>query len=203
MARFTRSRVPRPAVNRQYSAPMSTQPLAMKVLTTPMPVFSQNSFNCLLARRRMQPLPARMTGFLALRSSSNAWLTILSSVTGRRRRRGVMGFASVSSLAMSSGSSMCTAPGFSVVAMLTDLRMISGMASGVRTVSAHLVTGSNMATTSMTWWDSLCSRWVFPWPVSTSSGERSMLESATPVIRLVAPGPRVPRQAAGMPVSRP
>ena len=104
---------------------------------------------------------------------------------------------------MSSGSSMCTAPGFSVVAMTTDLRTISGMASGVRTVSAHLVTGSNIATTSITWCDSLCSRWVVPCPVSTSNGERSMLESATPVIRFVAPGPSVPRQAAGVPVKRP
>ena len=30
-----------------------------------------------------------------------------------------------------------------------------------------------------------------------------MLESATPVIRFVAPGPSVPRQAAGVPVKRP
>ena len=38
----------------------------MKVLTTPMPVFSHSNRNCLLARRRMQPLPAMITGRLAL-----------------------------------------------------------------------------------------------------------------------------------------
>ena len=55
-----------------------------------------------------------------------------------------------------------------------------------------------MATTSMTWWDSLWSRVVAPWPVSTIIGERSMLASATPVSRLVAPGPRVPRATGGL-----
>ena len=98
---------------------------------------------------------------------------------------------------------MCTAPGFSVVAIPTDLRTISGIASAVRTVSAHLVTGSNIATTSITWCDSLCNRCVVPCPVSTRSGARSMFASATPVIRFVAPGPNVPRQTAGIPVRRP
>ena len=46
---------------------MSTAPFAMKVLATPMPVFSHSSRSCLLARLRMQPLPARMIGRLALR----------------------------------------------------------------------------------------------------------------------------------------
>ena len=182
---------------------MSTQPFAMNVLTTPIPVFSQNRCNWLLARRRMQPLPARMTGLLAFRRSSNAWSTILSSGTDRRRRLGTRGRADVSRLATSSGSSICTAPGFSVVATRTALRTISGMVPGARTVSAHFVTGSNIATTSITWCDSLCSRCVVPCPVSTSMGARSMLESATPVMRFVAPGPRVPRHTAGWPVNRP
>ena len=114
-----------------------------------------------------------------------------------------MGSASTSWSAMSSGSSMRQAPGFSVRAMRTALRTISGMLPAWRTDWAHLVMGSYMATTSMTWWDSLWSRVVAPWPVRTSMGERSMLASATPVIRLVAPGPRVPRATAGSPVRRP
>ena len=60
----------------------------MNVLTTPMPVFPQNRCNWLLARRRMQPLPARMTGFFAPHRRSKAWFTILSSGTERRRRLG-------------------------------------------------------------------------------------------------------------------
>ena len=182
---------------------MSTQPLAMNVLMTPMPVASQNRRSCLEARRRIVPFPAMITGRFAAFSISKAWSAILSSGTERRKRRGSSGVASLSSLARSSGSSMCTAPGFSVRARRTALRMISGIVSTLCTVVAHLVTGSNMATTSMIWCDSLCSRSVEPWPVSTSMGARSMFESATPVIRFVAPGPRVPRAPAGLPVRRP
>ena len=43
----------------------------------------------------------------------------------------------------------------------------------------------------------LVCRAVDPCPVNTSIGARSMFESATPVMRLVAPGPRVPKQMAG------
>ena len=52
---------------------MSTQPLAMKVLMTPIPVCSTNRRNCLVALRRMQPLPARMIGRFALRMALK-WL---------------------------------------------------------------------------------------------------------------------------------
>ena len=106
------------------------QPLAMKVLTTPMPVFLTNSRSCLLARRRIVPLPARMIGRLAVRIISQARSTILSSGTGRRNLRTSIGSVVASRSAMSSGSSMWQAPGFSVRARRTALRTISGMLSG-------------------------------------------------------------------------
>ena len=175
----------------------------MKVLTTPMPVFSQRMRSCLLARFRMQPLPAKMIGRRASSSSSKARSTILSAGTGRRKRLGSIGCVSTSCLARSSASSIRQAPGFSVRASRTALRTTSGIVAGCRIACAHLVTGVNMLTTSMFWCDSLCWRDESACPVSTSMGARSMLESATPVIRLAAPGPRVPRQTAGSPVSRP
>ena len=99
----------------------------MKVEITPIPVFSQSSRNCLLARFRIVPLPAMMTGFFALLIISKALSTMTSSGTERRNRFGFIGLAVVSSFAMSSGSSMCAAPGFSVRAIRTALRTISGI----------------------------------------------------------------------------
>ncbi len=52
-------------------------------------------------------------------------------------------------------SALPTAPGRSVCASLNALRTISGTAPGVRTTSAHLVTGENIDTRSTLWWDSL------------------------------------------------
>ena len=182
---------------------MSTQPLAMNVLATPICVFSQRIRSCFEARLRIAPLPARITGRRDDRIRSNARSTILSAGTDRRRRCTASGCAVVSCRAMSSGSSMWVAPGFSVPAKRTALRTTSGMLSALMIWCAHLVTSPNIATTSMTWWDSLCSRSDDPCPVRTSIGARSMLASATPVIRFAAPGPRVPRQTAGSPVRRP
>ena len=116
---------------------------------TPMPVFSHKSRSCLLARLRIQPLPAIMIGRLAFKICSTAWLRILSSATGRRNRSGCNGLESVSIFAMSSGNSIWQAPGFSVRASRTALRIISGILLGCNIVCAHLVTGSNILTTSI------------------------------------------------------
>ena len=63
-----------------------------------------------------------------------------------------MGVPVASCSAMSSGSSISTAPGFSASATLKALRKISGMLFGWCTVCAHLVMGRNMETESMFWW---------------------------------------------------
>ena len=55
---------------------------------------------------------------------------------------------------------MWQAPGFSARASLNALRTTSGMLAGLMIDWFHLVTGSNMPTTSMAWWLSLCCRAV-------------------------------------------
>ena len=67
----------------------------------------------------------------------------------------------------------------------------------------HFVIGWKVSTTSMCWCDSLCMRSRDACPVIATTGLPSMLASATPVIRLVAPGPSVDRQTPALPVSRP
>ena len=175
----------------------------MKVLTTPMPVRSASRLSWTEARLRIAPLPAMISGLLAPMMTSTAWATALWSAPGRRVTIGAIGAPFASEWARSSGSSTSTAPGFSVSATLKALRTISGILSGCRTVCAHFVMGRNMETESMFWWLSLWSRAVSAWPMMQTSGARSMLASATPVTRLVAPGPRVPRQTPDLPVRRP
>ena len=100
----------------------------------------------------------------------------------------LIGFLSVVISATFSGKSMKVAPGFSVCATLNALRTISGTMPGSRICVEYLVIGWNMLTRSRIWWLSLCSRVVAPWPAMATIGARSMLASATPVMRFVAPG---------------
>ncbi len=115
----------------------------------------------------------------------------------------MIGFLSTFISAMFSGKSMKQQPGFSVCATLNALRTISGTISGSRIWVEYLVIGWKRFTRSRIWWLSLCRRVVAPWPAIATSGARSMLASATPVMRLVAPGPSVARQTPARPVSRP
>ena len=105
--------------------------------------------------------------------------------------------------AMFSGNSMKAAPGFSVCATLKALRTTSETISGSRICVAYLVIGWNMFTRSRIWWLSLCRRVVAPCPAMATIGARSMLASATPVMRLVAPGPSVDMHTPARPVRRP
>ena len=94
-------------------------------------------------------------------------------------------------------------PGFSVSATLNALRTTSGMTSASRIWVAYFVIGRKRLTRSRCWWLSLCMRVVAACPAMATTGARSMLASATPVIRFVAPGPSVARQTPARPVSRP
>jgi hypothetical protein len=71
----------------------------------------------------------------------------------------------------SSGSSMCVGPGLASCATLNALRTTSGITAGAFSRVFHFVTGLNIDTTSMCWWDSLCIRSRSAWPVSATSGE--------------------------------
>src|SRR3569832_2494338 len=74
---------------------------------------------------------------------------------------------------------------------------------GVCSLEEYLVTGAKMVCWSRTWCDSLCRRLVSAWPAMATSGAGSILASATPVSRLVAPGPRVERHNPTRTVRRP
>ena len=76
------------------------------------------------------------------------------------------------------------------------------MRSARVTFTAILVTGRNMLTRSNSWNASLsaCSE-AMP-PTRTTTGECATCAAATPVSRLVAPGPLVTRQTPGVPVTR-
>ena len=129
-----------------------------------------------------------------------------SSALGSGRRRASRtgsGSASTCAAITSSGSSMWVGPGFCAWATLNALRTTSGITRAEFSRALNFVTGRSMSTMSMYWWDSLCMRSRSAWPVSATIGERSSSASATPVTRLVAPGPSVPRQTPAERVSRP
>ena len=151
----------------------------------------------------MAPLPARMIGFFAAAMRSQACWIALWSAAARRVLCGAIAPPSTGCFATSSGSSMMQAPGFSASAVLNALRITSGIVLALRIECAHLLIGWYMAIASMFWWLSLCSRYVPACPRMATTGARSMLASAMPVTRLVAPGPRVARQTPALPVSRP
>ena len=62
--------------------------------------------------------------------------------------------------------------------------------------------GRVMPTTSVSWKASLPSRAVPTCPAITITGVESIIESATPVITLVAPGPEVTITTPGREVAR-
>ena len=191
-------------VNRQCGSDIGTAPLPMNVLTTPMPVLWAKRRSWRAARFLTAPLPARTIGRFASAMRSTARRTTLWSAArpaglDRGHRRLV---------ALLLGDVLgkfdeCPRRVFPASAVLNALRTTSGTVPASQMVCAHLVIGANMAIESMFWWLSLCRRRVLPWPMTHTSGARSMLASATPVTRLVAPGPRVPRHTPALPVSRP
>ena len=102
-----------------------------------------------VASLRMTPFPTRITGRFAASMMSRARSITLSSARGYVVRRISSGLASTLSAAMSSGSSMCAAPGFSSRARRNALRTTSGTVFATVTRLDHFVTGVNMPTMSM------------------------------------------------------
>jgi hypothetical protein len=178
-------------------------PIAMKVLATGMRSTSARLTSEVAASWRMTPLPARITGHLAAEMRRAACSTLKSCGAGVKGLCTPIGRLSTCASAMFSGKSMKQQPGFSVCATLKALRTTSATMSGERIWVAYLVIGWKRFTRSRIWWLSLCMRVVAPCPAIATTGARSMLASATPVMRLVAPGPRVDRHTPALPVSRP
>ena len=91
----------------------STTPLPNWVVTKGIPVLSMNSVNIFDVIFRLPPAPIIMIGDLAAWIFCSARSIAFSSAIGRRTTEAGIGRSSVCSSAMSSGSSICTAPGFS------------------------------------------------------------------------------------------
>ncbi|MNI36736.1 hypothetical protein D3C73_907990 [compost metagenome] len=100
---------------------------------------------------RLAPAPITRIGLRAVSSLSTAACTALFSASGRRCRLGGIGVLSVCSAAMSSGSSRCTAPGFSSSARRKASRMRAGMLSAEANWWVYLVIGAIIPHTSMIW----------------------------------------------------
>ena len=130
----------------------------MNVSATGIPVARTNSRRAGVALARITPLPARATGFMALRTTSAALSSSRACGSGWVVRPRGSGPASSSASMTSSGSSMCVEPGFSPSAILNALRTTSGMMWGSFRRAFHLVIGAITRTRSMYWCDSLCMR---------------------------------------------
>ena len=169
----------------------SSSPLPMNVSATPMPVARANSRSAGAAPTRSDAVAgehdrvdraADDLGRLAAAPARSARDGAASCGPAAARRRPWRAMTS-------SGSSMCVGPGFCACATLNALRTTSGMIRGLVSRAFHFVTGLNIETTSMYWWDSLCMRSRSPCPVSATSGERSRNASATAVIEVRRAGP--------------
>ena len=172
----------------------------MNVLTTGMFNCSAKRIKCSVAPARITPLPARISGYFAAERISAAWRMVSAWASGRFECcTGTGALPSISISAMFSGKSMKLTPGFSAWACLNALRTTSGMVSGSRIWMLYFEIGRKRFTRSRCWWLSLCSRVVADCPAMATTGAWSMLASATPVTRLVAPGPSVARQTPARP----
>lgn len=116
-----------------------------------MPVLWISCLRTLAVILRLAPAPITRIGLRAARSFSTAAQIALYSASGRRLRLGGMGRLSVCSAAMSSGSSRCTAPGFSSSARRNASRTREGMLSAEASWWVYLVSGCIMPTTSRIW----------------------------------------------------
>ncbi len=107
------------------------------------------------------------------------------------------------SCAISSGSSIWTAPGLSCRDSLNASRTMEGICSACVTCLVNFVRGRIISTTSMIW-NFPCLPFLMGfWPVINTKGIAPNCAYAAGVTILVAPGPNVARQTPGLPVSLP
>jgi hypothetical protein len=116
-----------------------------------MPVFSMNCSSIRLVLVRFAPAPMTRIGALAASNASTAARTALGSALGRREMLRGIGTLSVCSSAMSSGSSICVAPGFSSSAKRIASRTRLGILSDDCIWWVYLVIGPIIVTTSRIW----------------------------------------------------
>ncbi len=197
----------RPADN---SCPHGIAPLPLSVCATGMPAPSARRSRASWAPDRCTPPPARMSGRRAPASDSAARST--SDASGRVRRAGTRAVArsawrspaakACSACATSSGTSITTGPGRPDVATVYARRTTSGTRSTASTRISSLTAGRRISTclASCVMLRQECPRWVSP--VRAITGTPAFSDSTRAVTRFVAPGPSVPSQIPGRPVSR-
>jgi hypothetical protein len=134
--------------------------------------FLINSVRYLLICLRLAHAHMSMVGRSARSSSEMSFSSIFSSITGRLTFSLCADISSIrtSSAAISSGSSMATTHGRSLIASLNALCMRDGTLYPLITVVAYLVMGRIIPTTSMIW-KSHCLDFLIGFcPVMTISG---------------------------------
>jgi hypothetical protein len=151
IARWTKSPSESAAQPSQSGWASSTTPLPIWVLRNGMPVRSTNARSISDVSLRFAPAPIISSGRRDAVIASTAWATARSSATGLRGWPGGRAGASACSLAMSSGSSRCVAPGRSSSALRNASRTAPGTWSAEISVLVCLVSGRIMPTTSTIW----------------------------------------------------
>ena len=104
---------------------------------------------------------------------------------------------------MSSGMAITTGPGLPEVAIFIARVINSGKRSASSICTAHLARGLNIAGISISW---KASRWAEDTetcPTNKIMGTESCFATCTPILALVAPGPRVTKQTPSLPVNLP
>ncbi len=101
----------------------------------------------------------------------------------------------------SSGTTTTTGPGVPDSATRSALAQSSGARRGSRSSSTALVTPANMLAQSSSWKARRPISDVRTWPTIRSSGVASRRAVCTPMLALVAPGPRLTRHTPARPVS--
>ncbi len=170
MARWTKSPDDRAAQPTNLGPRSSMTPLPSWVVTNGIPVFSMNCPSIRLVMVRLAPAPMTSSGDLAASSRLTAVRTDFTSATGRRTWLAGMGTLSVSSWAMSSGSSRWTAPGFSSWARRNASRTRDGILSAEAIWWVYFVSGRIMSTTSRIWKRPCLEVLIGFWPVIISIG---------------------------------
>ena len=125
-------------------------PLPIWVVTNGMQVLSTNSLSIFAVSFLFAPAPINNKGDWASSIIVTAAAIALYSAIGRRAMLGVSIWALVCSAAMSSGSSMCTAPGRSSWARRNASRTVEGILSPLTIWLVNLVIGRIMSTMSIT-----------------------------------------------------
>ena len=154
-------------------------------------------------RARRTPPPARITGRRALASSSMTAASSSGVARGTPGRSASARSSSTTSSSRSSGSDSSTGPGRPDSASRTACAMTPGTSSARRGSAAHLARPPMVATWSISWKASRPWNARSTWPTSANIGLESWRAVWIPMARLALPTARVPRLAAGRPVSCP